>query len=336
MDAIILREAGGFGDILQVGSVVPFLQAKGYTVHFYTMSDPAIVELVKLIRGISYVHPLRMVLKDRRQRTDVNIRKHPYLYPVSTHVLGTGARPPKNKLFDMFCPAWRFEQIALNKGSAPGGSRAQAFVVASGFDESQTKPTKLKRPPNVDGLMRFVTAKLGDRYIIYAPTSKDYARLVPPALAQDLLGKLVDNFGPVVVLAHNRHHDERPPSMPNVLWYPWDFSPDLDRSTLMLQTIELVSHARAAVVVDSFTMHLAGSFGIPTICIGGPTITEIVSNHYPTVHPCNPSGGPQCCGCYYRAERGFVPAKCRDEKLGCRVIGSVTSGDLLPELERLL
>jgi hypothetical protein len=332
MDAIVLREAGGFGDVLQLGSLARLLHQDGYVVHLYTLPDPAIVELANLIRGISQVHKLRMTLRDRRERTDKNVRQYKYLRPALTHAFGALHGVSKNKLFDMFCPGWRYEQTALNKGKLPGGSRAQAFVADAGYPESLTLPTALRRPQGLDPMVRLVTARLGTNYTVYAPWARDRCRCVPDRNRDELLDTLVQFCGPVLVMAQEQDSVSCPPRE-DVFWFPNDLGTPLDRASLLKYTVGLMWHSKRVIAVDSFALHLSASIGLPTLELSGPTLSEINSKHYTTVKPCKPSAAPRCTGCYYRESRGFVGKRCRG--VGCGVIGSITGGDLVSSLEGL-
>lgn len=330
MDAVVLREAGGFGDVIQIGSVVPLLRADGYTVHFYTMPDPAIQTLVSLIRGVSYVHPLRMVINDRRMRNDWQLHRHKYLRPVSDHVKGAVHGLTKNKLFDMFCPAWKLEQEAVDNGEVPGASRAQSYVLAAGYHPSETKPTRMKKPEGIDDFSRTVCSRVGSGYTVFAPWARDPCRSMRDEMIVQTIEILAESYGPVVVFAHGikkRFGSDRP----NVAWYPHDFGAVENRTLDMLYTVELMWNANKVVAVDSFPVHLAGALGKRIVSFDGPTFAEVNTRHYEHVTVCRLPKCLNCVGCYYKKSFGFSEA-CRGEQ-GCRVMGLLTSGDLRSNLE---
>jgi hypothetical protein len=330
MDAVLLREAGGLGDILQIGSTVPLLRSEGYVVHLYTLPDPALIELAKLIRGISYVHPLRVSVNERRNRGNKSYQAHRYLSPVLAHVLGTTQGTSRNKLFDMFCPAWSIEQKHVKQGEMPRYSRAQCFVGGAGFHSDRAKPTRLRRPVGLGGMMRVVEAQLGGGrgYTVFAPWSKDPARSMKLPV-QDCIDALVDEFGPLVVLDYatgDGHYQERE----NVFWYPQDLGKKPDRGQAVLHTAELMWHASRVVTVDSFALHLAGSLAKRIVLMPGPTVTGSVAKHYEDVVSCESAERPKCLGCYYQRDRGFRDS-CRVK--GCGVIDSLTPGDVVTSLK---
>ena len=331
MDAVVVREAGGFGDVLQLGSIVPLLRADGYTIHFYLIPDPAIMELAKLIRGVSYVHPLKLVLRQRRNRVDRKMDRYGYLRTAVTHGRGVPKGPPVNKLLDMFCPAWCLEQEALERGLIPGASRAQAFVMAAGYHPVQAQPARLKVPEGAALFKAEVKDLVGPSYMIFAPWARDNCRCFQRDRIFEILKWLPKKYGPVVLMAY-AEGDQDKRDIPGVYWFPQDFSPAPSRLEILRHTVELVRGSKGVLAVDSFHAHLATALDKRTVSIDGPTLVSVNLRHCAKVTACSASESPGCAGCYYRKERGFVDAECRAK--GCRVIGSITDGDLLSSLER--
>ena len=58
--AVILREAGGLGDILQVGSTADLLKEDGYEVSLFTMNDPCLMTLAAGLQGVDYTTGLNV------------------------------------------------------------------------------------------------------------------------------------------------------------------------------------------------------------------------------------------------------------------------------------
>jgi len=320
MDAILLREAGGLGDILQVGSAVPMLTRAGYRVHLYTMLDASIVALAKLIPGIAHVHTLHMTTTMRRARGAINYWAFPYLTSAMVHVRGCSRLPNRNRLFDMFCPAWENERDDLRSGQLPQMSRAQAFVRAIGHAPGSAKPTRLRVPHDP-----FPGVPNG--YVVISPWSRDPARSVGAGVYSII--EAIVRLAPVVVLDYSTAADHKH-GMQNVWWYPQDFA-NPDRAQAVHDTVRLVAYAAAVVTVDTFALHVAGSFAKPVVLLEGPTVATSVAKHYSRVVAC-PAALDDCKGCYYMMERGFVRS-CRDR--GCRVIDSATPGDVVASLEQV-
>jgi hypothetical protein len=69
--------------------------------------------------------------------------------------------------------------------------------------------------------------------------------------------------------------------------------------------------ARADVVIgcDSGPAHIAGTIGVPTLAVCGPTVPEIVFGHMPSVRGVTlASEDLACVGCHFRGEKGFRSA----------------------------
>jgi len=334
MDAILLREAGGLGDILQVGSAADLLTHRGYQVHLYTLMDPAILTLARMLRGISMVHTLQVTVDGRRPRGATRYYNYDYLVPMLAHLRGVSSVKSQNKLFDMYCPAWKIEMEDVDRGIMPRFSRAQVFGLAAGFQASQVEPARL-RVSHAGKLL----SKVSMPYLVVSPWSRDPARSMGKGV-YEILGQLAKNHRLVVLdystgSDHYRHMD-------NVWWYPQDFGgypwrPDAftgcpDRSKAVSDTVVLVANAVGVVTVDTFCLHVAGSLKKPTVLLDGPTVAKSVARHYKRVVPCS-AQYTGCHGCYYQSSRRFVKS-CRSE--GCKVIDSMSPDDVEKSLERSL
>ena len=340
MDAVLLREAGGLGDILQVGAAATLLHRAGYVVHFYILPDPALMEMAGLIRSIDYVHPLRMSIKDRRARGVKTYRRLRYLGPVLAHALGTtnfGASrgPRKNKFFDMFCQAWAAELGDASEGRAPKFSRAQSFVLAAGFTPSVAAPPKLRSTDHVSGLIDQVHKRLGKKYTVLAPWAKDSCRSMSKGVPE-LLDAITKEVGPVVVVDYGSPSaGEHYVLKKNVMWYSRDFHGQIDRSIAVHHVVELIKNSIGVVGVESGPVHIAASLNKPVALICGPTLSSVALRHYSRVVGCDSKTMPpsrSCAGCYYHRARGFTPG-CREH--GCRVIGTITPEDVVSGLKEV-
>jgi len=294
------------------------------------MHDPAILSLAKLIRGISYVHPLNMVLSERRSRSEADIWRYNYLRPVANHASGPGPHPYGTKLLDMFCPAWRAEQSAILRGVVPEFSRAQYFVDSAGFQPSTARPTKLKTPQVGSEFSQSLSDKLGTDYTVVSPWARDPCRSMPESMLVEALAVLSEKYSSVVVLGYDECVKWKA-RQSNVLWYPLDFEPFCTRAEMMEQTVELVRRCSRVFAVDSFAAHLAGCLGKKLLSVDGPTLVAVNTKHYSSVATCKTTAAPSCRGCYYSKDNGWSPS-CRTD--GCAVIASVTRSDLESSTER--
>jgi len=328
MDAVLIREAGGLGDVLQIGSAAAMLRQLGYNTHFYTLADPAILELANLMRGIDLVHPLRIAISQRRERGDKTYDRYQYLSAPLVHASLTDARQSWNRLYDLFCPAWLVEMAAAKQGKRPGLSRAQAFVEACGFDPALTKPARLLVPDR-PVVLAAAEALKSNSWNFVCLWSRDPARSIPNALGDLLVRSIAREYGPTVTF----HFPEGACAVADarVFRYPDDVSSvKPGRTDAVGDILALMSAAKRVIAVDTFALHVAGSLGKPTTLLCGPTFPETVAAHYAKINAWVPEAPPECYGCYYLPDRGFSK-KCRSN--GCKILSEVRDKDVLRLIE---
>lgn len=327
MDAVLIREAGGLGDVLQIGSAAPKLRKLGYNTHFYTLADPAILELASMIRGIDMVHPLRISISQRRERGDKSYHRYPYLSAPLAHASLTDARSSWNRLYDLFCPAWLVERDDAKQGLAPRLSRAQAFVEACGFEPASTKPARLVVPER-PVVAEAVEALKSRSWAFVCLWSRDAARSISDGLGSALVRRIANEYGPTVAFHYPQAGCD---AMPRVFRYPDEVSGTPTRTDAVADIVALISSASRVVTVDTFALHVAGSLGKPTTLLCGPTIPKSVASHYANVESYTPESPPECYGCYYLSNRGFSQ-KCRDS--GCCVLDTIPQESVLELIEK--
>lgn len=90
----------------------------------------------------------------------------------------------------------------------------------------------------------------------------------------------------------------------------------------LLRVLALLRRCDALVGCDSGLAHVAGTMGLPTVAILGPTDPGIVFGHLPEVVPVrvDPQTVP-CVGCHFSAAGGYG-ADC--DRLGCDALASLS------------
>ena len=129
--------------------------------------------------------------------------------------------------------------------------------------------------------------ELGDRLVLLFPQTAWVTREWPPSYWVDLSWKLKAAGVPVLVLLSNK--DERFTNTPTYWW-----------GTSVERLAGLIERAALVVGNDSFPAHLAGTIGVPTLALMGPTRPTVFA-HAPTVE-CMSSSAIECTGCHFAAQ----------------------------------
>lgn len=92
---------------------------------------------------------------------------------------------------------------------------------------------------------------------------------------------------------------------------------------------------RADLVIgnDSGPAHIAGTIGVPTLALMGPTRPDVVFGHVPEVRPLRVTSEELgCVGCHFMGEKGYRPACAH----GCRALYMLGVDRVREEAERIL
>lgn len=143
---------------------------------------------------------------------------------------------------------------------------------------------------------------LGEDLVLLFPQTDWLARQWPSSYWVDLAWQL-HNRG-VAVLTVLQHEDRQYANTPRSIW-----GHDLNK------TAALMTVARLVVGNDSGPAHLAGTLGIKTFAICGPTKGHCVFGHIPEVVPLTTHEAPGCAGCHF--QRPPYRAACDQ---GCQVL----------------
>ena len=151
--------------------------------------------------------------------------------------------------------------------------------------------TPLARPvlrisPEDEAWARQTAAELGGPLVILFPQAVRKPREWPASHWVDLAWKLKNNGVPVLLMYQG--DDARFRNTPVFHW-----------NMPILRVAALMSHAALVVDNDSFPAHLAGTVGVPTLALMGPTRATVFA-HSPEVE-CLASGRIDCTGCHFQA-----------------------------------
>lgn len=321
MTVVLLRESGALGDVLNIGSVAAPLRDAGHEVHLWMFAADMLLELASMIPDIDFVHPLHVTVDRRRPRGNRCYERWPYLSPVLQQL----EADESSVLVDLFCPGVTIERESARHGVVPELSRAQAFCAQIGVPPEDVAPGRLAPRDAAcwSGWWGF-NALLDRNPVVVCLEARSNSRSVQPDLAAEITGAVSDRFEPVIVVDI---FGRSGPDAPNAIYFPRDLTDEPPGRNTLHGLMELVSRARCVVAVDSFSLHLAGTFGKPTVVLCGPTHPVPASAHYQDMVPVRPRNRPPCAGCYFQTTRGYAP-ECEVEGHGCIVMGSYDEEDI--------
>jgi len=284
---LILREAGGLGDIIMGLPVARHYKSQGYQVEYLCLSGYA--ALVKLSGWVDRIYRIN---RPQRRGRDARVTM-PYLRSVGFE--------GDARMVDFWCPAWRHE---VASGGRPWHNRIETFWHAGHLPviELPDDPMYGILPEPVEPLPEGLVP---GKYIVVQAHTQDPARDVPPdmywpeiavALAQ---GWRVVSFG------------LREDKVKSIM------ATDYVTKQRLPLILTLIRYAAKLLCGDSAPLHIAAVYGTPAVAWFGPTNGRLICRHYPAVEvrQCN---GCVRGGCYYQTCRGWDD--CRQEPGYCKTL----------------
>jgi ADP-heptose:LPS heptosyltransferase len=323
MRHLILREAGGMGDVIRTFPVARALKERGPGARVECVCLAGYEGLVLLSGSVDAVHVVSE--RERRGRDEPpSPVRHAYLTRI-------GAFEPGTNLIDLYCPAYRHE---VEKGGAVTLDRVELFSRAGGV-EASTPRMDIPSREVARARERFARSLGRPTIIGLAPYASHAARSWLGAARLRELGALLRQAGAGIVMFHSWKwprpgRDEGSPADAGAL------------PALRLGWRELACAVAACdimIAADTGPLHLAGALGVPTVGLFGCTSGEVVCRPYPAHSWLTSSEPPTGCRapCYGRPSRGYSSDVCG--RLGCEGLRGITPVDVaaraLAVVERL-
>jgi len=325
MRHLILREAGGMGDVVRTFPVLQALKRRaldgrdpGHRVEYVCLSGYE--GLVALSGRADAVHAVsERERRGRDERPDPS--RHAYLKRI-------GAFEPDTRIIDLYCPAYRHE---VETGGAVTLDRVELFCRAAGVTPS--RPRIDLPSQDIARTRERIAESTGERPIVgLAPYATHAARSWLGAERLRELGRLLGSAGLGLVMFHSWKcprpgRDEGSPKDAGAvaaLRLGWR---DLALSIAACDTL---------ISVDTGPLHLAGALGVPTLGLFGATSGEVICRPYPThtwmtaPDTLSRDVATGCAGaCHGRPSRGYAREVCG--RLGCELMNRITPREVFKQ-----
>lgn len=311
----LIREAGGLGDVIRIGSVGAALKRRGID-HVVAYGLEQYRTTFERLEGIDEFRPIYLQLSNRRSRQSA-WHHAPYLVDLVDR--------KHDRIVDLFCPGFNYEVSVAGKVTL---DRTECFIKAAGVElepDEDIRPRWIISDEDrraVDGVFRGTRPMVG-----LARTATDPSRTLPVSAAMELIERLVDAGYDVGVI--------------DLDWYLPTFRSDHVRHIVRMAipcVAAVIERLECLVAVDSGLLHLAGALDVPTVGLFGPTDPEVMLKHYPRAVGVTGYGwsgplySPCQQPCWYRPDRGFDSNVCRNN--GCYWVHRLSMTEVVREVKR--
>ena len=308
----LVREAGGFGDVLCVGAAARALKAEDSDTEIISFFPESFCGLTRNLEGFDGAVSLGLLSTVRQKRRcrdgPLNPKNHPYL----SYVFDWNP----DKIVDLFCPGYQYEVSTFDTCQF---SRSQLFALAAGVkDVSDARPVWI---PSRDAERKaeawMKENGVGQGFVGISLRGTCECRRYPEEWIQKLIGMLPEEKLVLFDCVTPRY----------------DFSP----AKLCCQTWEtfasVLRHSKLLISVDSGPMHLAAALNVPNLALFSTTFSAAI-NTYP--HAVALEGTDEECEipCHYSERRGWDRDACREK--GCRRMLSLTPEKVYEKVRSML
>jgi ADP-heptose:LPS heptosyltransferase len=359
MRHLILREAGGMGDVVRAFPVLRALKRRDPGARVEFMCLAGYEDLVRLSGCVDVVYTVAE--DERRARGESpSPSRHGYLRRI-------GAFDADVNVIDLYCPAYRHE---VETRGAVTLDRVELFCRAAGVEPSQ--PIIELLPEDIlrarerllrDGFGTAEDAENAETARHGVTKTRRAVRPVPSPSAYSA-SSAVQSFAetPLLVgLAPYATHGSRSwlgrerlrelggllraEGSRLVMFHSWKCPrPGRDEGSpadagafaaLRLGWRDLATSIAACdvlIAADTGPLHIAGALGVPTLGLFGSTSGEVICRPYPTHKWMTATTPPSGCHapCYGRPSRGYSFEVC--SRLGCEALRGLTPGDVAQRL----
>ena len=298
MNIYLIRESGGYGDVICTGAAALALRRERPAEDRIVLCVPEeFAEVARHLDGpdeVVSLGPLEDIRPRRRMR---DWPMDPIVHTYLSEVLG---RPGEREVIDLYCPGHKHE---VSSQDLPTYSRSQLFAVAAGASHClDAKPRWVVRQEEMDEARRLLDSQPAP-WIVLQPRSTCPARSLSILQSSPLTLGLSETAGTVFHLDCIQPRHPLPGKTMALIGLPWPV------------VAAIVSQAALVVAVDSALIHLAAALDVPTLGLFGPTTGRVVTASYPLAMALEGSGVRCLQACHYHEARGWDKEFCRST--GC-------------------
>ena len=292
----LLREAGGFGDIMCASAAARALRHDVGTEEIALCVPENFAEFASHLEGpdrVVSLGPLSEIRPVRRRRdTPMDPNRHPYLQKVFS-------LPNLQRVIDLYCPAFLNETTTSGE---PQYSRSQLFAMAAGATHCLDAKPVWRLSDTDRNMARKILCGYQRPYLVCQMRATCTARSLTSQQSEGLIGYLTQ-LGTVFYAdccAPQHPVDSKAVGLINLPW------PVL---------AAVISFSDLVVCVDSALLHLAAATGTPAVALFGPSSGEAVTASYLQIWPLDGSSDQCSKPCCYTTELGWDRIRCRSA--GC-------------------
>ena len=316
----LFRESGGLGDVVMMGGAVRRLKAEGHEVYFIGFGEYR--DVVDHMGYDGMYELLSAVRNRRRKRLDV-MRVNDKDYFQCVKWLGY------DRIYDMFCPGYNHEAVAVSDGGSITVNRVEAFQLACGFTHDFVAPKWEVSEEELKMAQRWLDVQQikNEKGIVLHIRATDIARSYK--YFKLLCIKLKEKgYQPILMdSVESYEHDK-------FVTYIW-------KEPLWLKA-SIIKLTNKFIGVDSGFFHIAAAIGARTYSLWGPTdgeqtsklyrnnINIVTDDYFDSKHECHPmlEGIEIVC----KPPCIHAPVACRS-KLGCKYLNNLTADKILAVME---
>jgi ADP-heptose:LPS heptosyltransferase len=296
----LVREAGGFGDILCVGAAARALKAEDSNTEIIGFFPESFCNLTRNMEGFDGVvslGPLNVIRQCRRCRDSaLNPEAQPYLKAVFDW--------DPDQTVDLYCPGYQYEVSTFDICEY---SRSQLFALAAGVkDVSQARPFWR---PSMEAQRKAETWMkengVGKNFVGLSLRGTCCCRRFPEERIQKLI-ELLKQEELVLFDCVTPRYGISPATL---------CSEDWETFAAVLQ------YSKLLISVDSGPMHLAAAMNVSNLILFSTTFSAAI-NTYPYAVALEGTDEKCKLPCHYSKNRGWDRDACREN--GCRRMLSLT------------
>jgi ADP-heptose:LPS heptosyltransferase len=293
---ILLREAGGYGDVICLGAAALAIKLAHPHWRVIVYTPQPFVDTASHLVGVDEVWSLGFLEDVRRTRRGRCDPLDPTKYPYLKSILDRGY-----PVVDEYCPAFQYEATCVGELLF---NRPQVFARTGGVEDvSRACPQWRVSEDEMRCAREWVTQRcdLGRPLIGYQPRCTCRARSLP-----------VDLWVPLA---------ERLSKSGNVVWFDCVVPPiEVPDGTTLCVGLPIplvagvVKQCKVVLTVDSLMVHLCASLGAPAVGVFGPTDGRNITRTYPSLTPLDGESTRCSLPCNYNSLKGWKK-ECRET--GC-------------------